>query len=71
MVSRALARRKKSLGGLDPVIMANLTLAVLNVVFQAWFQQTERDVFAIAEQVMGSLARLVDASSAESARKTR
>ncbi len=59
MVYAAFARRKKSLGGLDAEILANLTLGVLNVVFQTWFQQTERDVCAVAEQVLESLERIV------------
>jgi AcrR family transcriptional regulator len=59
MVYAAFARRKKWLGGLDAEILANLTLGVLNVVFQTWFQQTERDVCAVAEQVLESLERIV------------
>lgn len=59
MVNGAFARRKKSLAGLDPEILANLTLAVLNVIFQTWFQQNEKDVSTVAEHVLTSLTKII------------
>jgi AcrR family transcriptional regulator len=58
-LAAAFARRKRSLIDFDPAILANLTLAVLNVVFQTWFEREERDVSTTVDQVLATLGHLI------------
>lgn len=44
---------------LTPGVVAGLTLAVLSVIFQAWFEQGQQDISETVDRVLGTLGRLV------------
>jgi AcrR family transcriptional regulator len=61
-VEKAFALRnkeKEDVENLAPGILAGLTLSVLAVIFQAWFEQGEEDISATADRVLTTLGRLV------------
>jgi AcrR family transcriptional regulator len=57
-VEAAFASRGADLGHLSAGILADLTLALLDVVFHHWFAQGEQDIGAAAEQVLNTLDRI-------------
>jgi len=42
-----------------PAMVAGLTLSVLSVIFQAWFEHGQKDISATADRVLATLGRLV------------
>jgi len=50
--------RKNSKENLSPAIVAGLTLSVLSVIFQSWFEQRDKDISTVVAQVLGTLGRL-------------
>ena len=61
LLVKAYARRcnSSSRDSLAPNILAGLTLQVLAVAFHSWFEDGERDISSIAEQVLATLGRLI------------
>jgi AcrR family transcriptional regulator len=58
-VEKAFARRiPKSEKQLPPAVVAALTLSVLSVIFQVWFEHGQGDIAVTAEQVLGTLGRV-------------
>lgn len=60
-VAKAFAQRGKKTARdhLTPGILAGLTLSVLGVTFQSWFEQEDQDITATAEQALATLRRLI------------
>ena len=58
-VTAAFARRKRSIGDFEPCVLASLTLAVLQVIFQSWFEKGEEDISDTAEKVLTTIGRVV------------
>jgi AcrR family transcriptional regulator len=58
-VEAAFARRKRSFGDLEPRILAGLTVAVLQVVFQTWFEKGDEDISVVVDQVLATLGRVI------------
>ena len=44
---------------LNPGVVTSLTIFILAVIFNVWFEQGQQDISAVAEQVLGTLGRLV------------
>jgi hypothetical protein len=57
-VQEAFARRKRSLGDLEPRILAGLTVAILQVVFQTWFERGDEDMSVVVDQVLATMGRV-------------
>ena len=58
-IEAAFAKRKRNFGSsLDPRILAGLILAVLNVIFQSWFEQENEDIAKTADRVLATLGRI-------------
>ena len=61
LLAKAYTRRcnSKSRDSLAPSILSGLTLQVLAVAFHSWFEDGERDISSVAEQVLATLGRLI------------
>jgi TetR/AcrR family transcriptional regulator, regulator of mycofactocin system len=61
LIAEAFARRcrKGAEDDLTPNILAGLTLHVLGVAFQSWFDQGQSDISAVVDQVLATLGHLV------------
>jgi AcrR family transcriptional regulator len=59
-VTEAYARRvaKHSKEDLSPAIIAGLTLSVLSLIFQSWFEQRDKDISDVVNQALSTLGRL-------------
>jgi AcrR family transcriptional regulator len=60
-VEAAFASRGGPFRDLEPALLADLTLAILDVVFHFWFRQGEQDIEAAVDQVWRALGRMVGA----------
>ncbi len=72
-VAEAFAQRhqKRSKDRITPRVLAALTLSLLNVIYQTWFETGQSDITPTVEQVLATVSDLARTPKTSAAKKSR